>query len=236
MQNVDQWKPSKFELRRGRWRAARKRGQIPPASLMAADLQVTAYTEMLARHAHGDLLDLGCGFVPLYAAYRDLVTSVTCADWPNTLHANPHLDVAVDLTEPLPLPDAAFDTVLLTDVLEHLPTPELAMKEVARILRPTGVVLIGVPFMYGIHEAPHDYHRYTEHRLRQLCVDQGLSVQELDAYGDGLHTLADQFIKQVSDRLPVAWLTRLVARIAVRHRPRTGSQTPLGYWAVACKV
>ena len=39
---------------------------------------------------------------PPYGAYRDLVTSVTCVDWPQTLHPRPYLDVEADLTQPMP--------------------------------------------------------------------------------------------------------------------------------------
>jgi SAM-dependent methyltransferase len=122
---------------------------------------------------------MGCGHVPLYGTYRDLVQENICIDWANNLHTRIHLDYALDLGGKLPFQDGSFDTVLLTDVLEHLPEPQDAMGEVGRILRWVGKLIIGVPFFYWIHEQPHDYHRYTEFALRRMCHLSGLSVVEL---------------------------------------------------------
>lgn len=236
MNNAEDWAPSKFELRRGKWRSSRDKQRISVASMMIADLQVAAYVQMLDDYAAGDLLDLACGAVPLYGAYRDKAQTVTCVDWPNSLHNNQYLDIEADLTQPLPMSDEAFDTVLMTDVLEHIPTPERLMREVSRVLRPGGHVLIGVPFMYGIHEAPYDYHRYTEHRLQQLCDNEGLVVRRLTPYGDGLHTMLDQAMKLITHRLPFDWPTRALASLGVRHAPKDGAQAPTGYALVAQKT
>lgn len=205
-----------------------------PSSRLTADLAVRAYVDALEAVASGDLLDLGCGHVPLYGAYEPLVSSVTCVDWQNTAHPSPHLDLVADLNEPIALPSASFDTVLLTDVLEHLPRPDDLFREVHRLLRPGGVLIVGVPFLYWIHEAPHDHHRYTEFRLRRFCDDHGFTVGELSAYGDELHVAADLFTKIAARR---QWLARLAAAavgpLAVRHAPKPRTVMPLGYVLVA---
>jgi SAM-dependent methyltransferase len=134
---------------------------------------------------------MGCGHVPLYGVYRDLVQETVCIDWANALHPLIHLDFTVDLGGKLPLEDGGFDTVLLTDVLEHLAEPAGAMCEVARILRSGGKLIIGVPFFYWIHSEPHDYHRYTEFALQRMCRLSGLSVVELQAYGGLPEILCD---------------------------------------------
>ncbi len=138
---------------------------------------------MIRAHARGRLLDLGCGAVPLYGMYRDLVSEITCVDWPNSLHNSSHVDISADLHGPLPLSDAAFDTVLLTDVLEHMAEPKGLMREVARVLAPGGKILVGVPFLYWLHEEPHDYYRFTKFALRRMLDESGLEVLEIDAYG-----------------------------------------------------
>ena len=149
------------------------------------------YERAIRAHAHGRLLDMGCGSVPLYETYRDLVSENICIDWQNTAHVNPHLDHLVDLTEPLPFESCSFDTILMTDVLEHIPEPMKLMRETARILRPGGKLLLSVPFFYWLHEVPHDYFRYTEFALRRFCELSELRVVEVVPYGGLPEVLLD---------------------------------------------
>lgn len=207
-----------------------------PSSRLIADRIATAYADALAGHAGGDLLDLGCGHVPLYGCYRPLVSSVTCVDWPQTEHPSQHVDHEADLGEPLPLPSAAFDTVLLTDVLEHLPYPDRLWAELRRVTRPGGTLILGVPFMYWLHEIPHDYHRYTEHRLRLFCADHGFELLSCHAYGGPTDVAVDVLGKLFQHVLVLRWvvppLQWLGERIGRRHVGIT-SPLPLGYLLLA---
>ncbi len=126
---------------------------------------------------------MGCGHVPLYGVYRDIVKETICIDWGNSLHPSIHLDFEVDLGAKLPFEDGSFDTILLTDVLEHLAEPASSLCESARILRVGGKLIIGVPFFYWVHEEPNDYHRFTEFALQRMCKLSGLNVVELNIYG-----------------------------------------------------
>jgi SAM-dependent methyltransferase len=67
-----------------------------------------------------------------------------CVDWSNSLHGNDFLDAECDLTKDLPFADASFDSILLSDVLEHIPTPERLWREMARLLKPEGKLLLFV--------------------------------------------------------------------------------------------
>lgn len=163
--------------------ASRDRKVVAKASRFIVDTVAPHYERAIQTHASGHLLDLGCGHVPLYDIYRGIVTGNVCVDWGNSLHANSHLDHVVDLNEPLPLADSSFETVLLTDVLEHIPEPMRVMAEIARVLRPGGKLIVGVPFIYWLHEEPHDYYRYTEFALRRFCRLSGFRVLELESYG-----------------------------------------------------
>ena len=145
----------------------------------------------------GLLLDLGCGKIPLYEIYRDRISDSVCVDWPKSLHTNPNIDHEFDLNHPIPLPDGHFDTVLLTDVLEHLPNPWLLWKEISRLLKPFGKAMVGVPFLYWIHEAPYDYYRYTEHALRRFCDENGFNVVEIESYGGPVEVILDIIAKQI---------------------------------------
>lgn len=198
MKNASQWKPSKFELRRGRWRGARDPRELGIGSRLISDLVARLYERHLPAHARGALLDLGCGKVPLYAIYAPHVDAVTCVDWA----PGEHIDLACDLSQPLPFGDARFDTIVLSDVLEHMPDPELVWREMTRVLRPGGKVVMNVPFYYSVHAHPHDYYRYTSFALERFVRINGLELVELLPVGGLLEIFADLCAKSFS-KLPL---------------------------------
>lgn len=231
------WRPTKYLMRDGKLNA----GLVRPASRLMANLVAEYYTTAIPRYARGALLDLGCGEAPLYAAYGACAGSVTTSDW----HDGPHVDVVSDLTAELSFEDGRFDTVILSDVLEHLPNPSVVMGEVARILAPGGTLLLNVPFLYTIHEAPHDYHRYTEFALTRMVEEAGLTLVELDRLGGLPEVLVDLVSKGVSaapvvgpaiagvlQRLGWSWHRSGLGR---RFARKTTAYTPSGYALAATK-
>ncbi len=176
MKNSENWVATKYELKNGRLRGSRNPKHLGVSSRLMTDITATFYQKYLPLHARGRLADLGCGFVPFYMLYKDLITQSICVDWPNSAHKNDFLDITCDLNKPLPMADSAADTIVISEVLEHIANPELLWQEMARILAPGGKILLSVPFFYKIHEAPYDYYRYTEFALRHLAEKNGLSV------------------------------------------------------------
>lgn len=244
MRNQETWATTKFvPSRDGGWRASRDKREVNPASRVHADAFAAAYVRALKRYAGGRLLDLGCGSVPLYGAYRSLVTETTCIDWPATSHRSPHLDFEADISQPLDLPAGSFDTILLSDVLEHLPTPAATMAEMARLLAPGGHVVIGSPFLYWIHEQPHDYGRHTEFSLRRLCEEASLPVVSLEPIGSGVHVVVDLTAKILSQTRLRALVPAeqaagagLVRVLPAEWLARMGRLLPSGYLVVAAKA
>jgi len=245
MKNPDLWKPSKYVVRRGRLRASRDPREVGVASRLIVDLSAEWYDANLKVHARGRLLDLGCGKVPLYESYRHYIAESVCVDWENTFHKNPHLDFEADLTRAVPFPDGAFDTVILSDVLEHIPEPEGLCREIARVLSPGGKLVMSVPFYYWLHEEPYDYYRYTEFALRRFMDRSGMQLLQLQALGGALEVMADVFAKNATRMpvlgIPVAILAQgavaTFCRTALGHRisKATGSSFPLAYFLVAIK-
>lgn len=241
MRCTEAWHPTKFVSVKGELRAERSGVYVSVGSLVIGDLMARHYSAALRGNAHGRLLDLGCGNVPLYEVYRDLVDDVTCVDWPASLHQRDHIDVYANFASPLPFQDFSFDTVLLSDVLEHIPNPEILIAEVTRILRPGGCTIIGVPFLYYLHETPHDYNRYTRYQLERLLKNAGLKVERLEEVGGSPEVLADIISKTISLRPRLAasfvaaakWLLNreFVRRVSDRTRPNF----PLAYVVVAQK-
>jgi SAM-dependent methyltransferase len=239
VRSSDRWRPTKFARLGGGLRASRNPAHVSVSSRFITDIVAPYYDRAIRAHAHGRLLDMGCGYVPLYDAYRGLVSENICIDWQNTTHVNPYLDHMVDLTGALPFEGSSFDTVLLTDVLEHIPEPTSLMCEIARILRPSGKLILGVPFFYWLHEVPHDYYRYTEFALRRFCKLSGLSVVEIVPYGGLPEILLDVSSKGLNFLpRPVAAILRPLhtgASLLGKTKPlrelseRTRSAFPLGY-------
>jgi len=173
MKSTDTWKPTKYVPAKNGWRPSHDVAEVTRADRFIAGIQCKAYERLIRKHARGRLLDLGCGKIPLYGIYRAHVTECIGVDWPDTPHPSPHIDIEADLNGPLPFEDGRFDTILLTDVLEHIAEPALLWREMARILAPGGSIILAAPFMYCVHEAPHDYARHTEFALRRFCAQTG---------------------------------------------------------------
>src|SRR6202035_1286172 len=133
MRNCNLWRPSKYVRQNGRLVASRDPKEVGVASRLIADRTARFYDTNLELHAKGRLLDLGCGKVPLFDAYRHYVTDNICIDWENTVYKNDHLDFEADLTKELPFADGEFDTIILSDVLEHIAEPERLCGEIARV-------------------------------------------------------------------------------------------------------
>jgi SAM-dependent methyltransferase len=243
MKNEQAWRATKFSFANGSLGVG---PSASPASWGLTQLVAKAYERHLPQHVHGRLVDLGCGRVPLYGAYRSLVSQVTCVDWSGNVESTQHLDIAHDLNQPLPLESRRYDTAILSDVLEHIRRPEALLAEVERILAPGGKLLLNVPFFYWLHEQPHDYFRYSEHALRSFIAHSGLRLILLEGLGGAPEVLADVVGKHVA-QVPLVGAsaarllqqgTAAVARFAPLARALAPSRQrfPMAYFLVAEKA
>ena len=88
----------------------------------------------------------------------------------------------------LGIADASFPVILCTEVLEHLPEPQRAIDEMYRVLAPGGTLLLTTRFLFPIHDAPHDYFRFTKYGLRHLL--RRFEILELREETDAVGTIA----------------------------------------------
>jgi SAM-dependent methyltransferase len=155
--------------------------------------QLSAALEYSAtRYASGRLVDIGCGTKPWLDVFAPYVSEHIGVDHPETLHGLDSVDVVADAYH-LPFPAATVDTILLTEVLEHLERPGAALAECARLLRQGGHLISTTPFSWPVHEAPRDFFRYSPHGLRHLTEEAGLEVVDLRALSGIWTTLALHF-------------------------------------------
>jgi SAM-dependent methyltransferase len=78
------------------------------------------------------------------------------------------------------LPADSADTVLCTFVLEHLERPQDALREMHRILKPNGHMILGAPLFWHLHEEPRDFYRYTKYGLTHLLITAGFEVVQIE--------------------------------------------------------
>lgn len=136
----------------------------------------------IARHSsNGRTLDLGCGASP----YADLFPNRVGADFVVRRGVAVRMDAQF-----LPFRSGQFDVVLCTEMLEHVREPAEVISEIGRVLRPGGTCILTTRFCYPIHDAPHDYYRFTQYSLRYLFRNWHVSELSADTTSsETIHTL-----------------------------------------------
>ncbi len=126
--------------------------------------------------AKGQLLDIGCGKKPYFSLFSSSVENYIGIDLPRS--RSKYVDIYASGLS-LPVRSNVMDTVFCTEVLEHVPEPKELTTEVARVLKKGGYLILTAPQVWGLHEAPHDYYRYTRFGLKYLIEKSGLEVLEI---------------------------------------------------------
>jgi SAM-dependent methyltransferase len=129
----------------------------------------------------------------------------------------PSLDVQFD-AHALPFAPATFGVILCTEVLEHCINPPVVIGEFYRVLKPGGKLIMTTRFLFPIHDAPHDYFRFTKYGLQSLCrAFNKVAVTEEAATVETLGVLLQRLAYQVNWKLPLVRLAlHLLARALVR--------------------
>ncbi|MGH8476453.1 MAG: class I SAM-dependent methyltransferase [Methylococcales bacterium] len=134
--------------------------------------------ENFKRGSQGTLLDAGAGTRPYVPVYRNYFSETYSIDTPCSPHDIASVD-AIASAQHLPFPDATFDCVICTEVLEHIPDPVQALREFRRVLKTGGRLFVTTPFFNPLHEVPHDYYRYTPFALSYMAEQASLSLESL---------------------------------------------------------
>lgn len=163
----------------------------------------------------GHLYDLGCGEMPYREWLLNYTESYTGVDWGNSLHQLT-ADILADLNEPLPINSEVADTIISLSVIEHLQKPEQFLNEAYRILKPGGNIILQVPFMWWVHEAPYDFFRYTRYGLQYLFEKSGFqSIQVFPQTGFWvMWTL--KFNYQTNRLIRGPWIIKKVIELGLR--------------------
>lgn len=137
----------------------------------------------------GKVLDVGSGDRQL-ENYLGSGTRYIAVDYPPSGQRYRNLPHVWGDAMHLPFRSGAVDSLVMLDVLEHLPDPGLALSEAARVLKSHGILVASVPFLYPIHDAPFDFWRMTQYQIERLAADAGFCIHRLAERGTAMETAA----------------------------------------------
>lgn len=144
----------------------------------------------------GRLLDVGCGQMPYkkYILENSKINEYVGLDIETALLYDTLIqpDIRWDGIT-LPFENDKFDTILMTEVLEHTPFPNAILKEAFRVLKNEGIIFFTVPFLWPLHEVPNDEYRFTPFALERILKEAGFSDIKIKATG-GWHASLAQML------------------------------------------
>jgi SAM-dependent methyltransferase len=135
------------------------------------------------KYASGRLIDVGCGTKPYKSLFAPVVDSYLGVDYPQTMETNygaqTKVDIFTDCSE-TGLRDCSFDTLLSTQVIEHIYDTRKFINECYRILTPGGIGIFTIPFVWQCHSEPYDFYRFTRYSIQRLFSESGFKVLKIE--------------------------------------------------------
>jgi hypothetical protein len=217
------------------WRQASFKAQVRRGKRLRADRLSNVdnetsrrlwVTEQLVRagraHPGGTVLDVGAGERPYASSCRDLglvyrshdftqydgigdEQGLQCGSWTTSGH-----DVVCDILS-IPL-EWRSDIVLCTEVLEHVPDPVRALERLTLLAKPQGTIIITVPFLSLMHQAPFWFQSGLSHYWFEYWAGQfEVNIEELVISGDYVDLVQQEAARMASGFAPVSRLWRLAS-------------------------
>ena len=153
--------------------------------------------EQIKKYAHylsGVVLDIGAGTGDRYGTF------IQCKKFLRMdVREGEGIDI-VGRAEAIPLDNESVDGVLCTQVFEHLKFPEESVREIYRVLKSGGTLLITAPQTNELHEEPNDFFRYTKFGLTAIFERAGFKTIAHEQRGGFFTTVAQIKIRYLIDR------------------------------------
>lgn len=141
----------------------------------------------------GVLLDLGCGEMPYRQYLFDKNNKITKYIGVDIVSSEYHGFVKPDLIwdgKKIPVNDSMINTVIATELFEHIPNINNVLLEINRVLAKDGLLFFTIPFVWPLHEVPHDEYRYTPYSIEKKLRDASFREIVIKPLGDYNASLA----------------------------------------------
>ena len=159
---------------------------------IASELLWRKLAEVAEKYAKGDLVDIGCGTKPYEPLFIPYISRYFGVDWHATSDAHygsaTRADLFADCTD-TKLAGESFDTLLSTQVMEHIYDTRAYLLECKRLLKPGGVGIFTIPLVWETHAEPYDYFRFTRFSLERLFQEHGFIIEQMEPLGGAYATL-----------------------------------------------
>jgi hypothetical protein len=114
--------------------------------------------------------------------------------------------------------------IIAEQVFEHIKHPDVATRNVFKMLKPGGVFIISTPFLVKIHAIPLDCYRWTMQGVQILLESAGFSVLETGSWGNRQCLMSD-----VNPGITWTWY------VPYLHSLKNEPHLPMSIWAFAQK-
>ena len=198
----------------------------PSALSAGAMTEIREAVEAFAATVRADstVLDLGCGMQPYAELFEHCVYIGIDVESSGRRPQDKRADRFYNGIN-IPYEDESFDAVFCTQVLEHALEPDQLLLDVRRVLRPGGRLMATVPFMWGEHEAPYDFRRFSTFGICRTLERAGLTVIEQGRLSRGTQAIEMLVRSEINNY-----------EVNVRQAPDRGAQRwqrALATWAEA---
>ncbi len=182
------------------------------------------------------IVDIGSGEIPFEDFYIGL-NVVTCDIQQNKQNS---INYLINDNGKLPFKNEEYDIIFLFDVLEHIKDDANFINECYRILKPGGIIVASIPFMYRFHEQPYDYRRYTPSGIKYLFEEVGnFVIKKIKPLGSPLYVL--EYLISESELKLKGWrkfIYRFICSFAklFADSKEISFSCPFSYFIVASKI
>lgn len=137
-------------------------------------------------YSKGKVLDIGCGNKPYEAWFEGKISEYVGCDVVQS--SSNKVDVICKAND-IPLESNGFDTILSTQVIEHVEDFQGMLNEAYRLLKKDGCLVLSGPMYWYLHEEPHDFFRYTKYGFAYILEKAGFEIINIKENGGAWATL-----------------------------------------------
>lgn len=171
-------------------------------------------SEYSSKNFYDTILDYGCGNAPYENLFK--CDNYIKADVVQNKSNSVNILLDANNVEFLDIANDSVDIILCMDVLEHSGNADFILSEFYRILKPKGVVLISLPFMYREHEMPNDLFRYTSTCIRNLAINSSFQIVDIKKIGSFHYVIFSLWFESIikhGEIIKASFMKRLTRKV-----------------------